>query len=372
MVAVYVSGNYFVSSKTVAVSCNTSVFSYCFVDDEIKDNFPDRNELRVINSHHYRQPIDRILEIKPNIRSYIASITSVFEDFPNLEALYISNSLDAIPLLQRAKSLKKLNFRRNFIRVVKENSFSEAQQIEEINLSENSLRTVEDRAFSGLDNIQTITLSKNNITALSNETFVGVDSIEFIDLRSNAISSIKDGCFNLTNLKELVLSFNRLQRVTVGMFAGADSLEKLMLGHNLIKFIDLYEIGQSSPIQWLDLEYNELGLYDGFTNSSIIKNLVEHNLSLKQLNLANNQLKNPQILDHLRCFENLETLNVINNNLTHLENVVDLKVYFPHIAIILISDNKLKCDWLQRNAFDTSVFITVIRRKKSVKGIACL
>lgn len=362
-------GYNFVFSKSISVQCDETEFNHCFLDDFI--DLRGENELYIINPHFYRRPVERILEIRPRNRSYISSIKSIFYTFPQLEQIYISNSLDEMPSLQHGQFLQKIHFRRNFIEKLKSNSFIDAPQTEYINLSGNLIAKIDNNTFAGLKSVQSIHLEENKLTSLSNDTFAGADTVTYINLEKNSITLIKHGCFHLKHLKVLILSHNLLDVVTVGIFSGATSLQKLFLNHNRIKFINLLEIAQNSPLLQLQLEDNQLSRYDGYTNTSIVNDSIKHNSILKHLNLANNQLKNPLIFDQLKCFENLESLNLNYNDFTHLDNVVNLKIYFPHISVIFLINSKLECDWLRKTVFDTSLVYTRTQHKHNVNGIAC-
>lgn len=362
------------SGKSITVHCNHLESSYCFIDEHI--NLPVENNLYIIHPNRYFRTIDTILEIKPAQRSHIASIESIFENFPKLEKLFLSNSLDEMPSLSRTVStLKYANFRDNYIRKVPK--LRGIIALEELNLNRNAIQTIDDYAFDDLKHLHTIRMDENQLTLISNVTFAEANNLRIISLRKNRITELQDGCFSLKNLRELNLAENRLDLLDDSIFIGAVNIRIVNFAHNRLKLINLNALVHSAPIEFLNFEDNEIGMFE--TQSINCANELQ--LKLKRLNLAKNQLKLPTILDGLKCFQNIETLNLNRNEFTQIENVVDLKFYFPHLIIVYMIDNKLNCDWLEQTIFDTSLIFTLPDRMrnvneknrfvKNVKGIAC-
>lgn len=364
------------SGKSITVHCNHLETSYCFIDEHI--NLPVENNLYIIHPTRYFRTIDTMLEIKPAQRSYIASIESIFENFPELENLFLSNSLDEMPSLSRTIStLKYANFRDNFI--IKLPKIRGIIALEELNLNRNAIQTIDDYAFDDLKYLHTIRMDENRLTLISNVTFAEANNLRVISLRKNQITELQDGCFALKNLHELNMADNRLDVLDDSMFIGAENIKIVNFSHNRIKFFNLNALVHSAPIESLNLEDNLIGMFE----SASINCANELQFKLKQLNMAKNQLSSIDILNGLKCFQNLETLNLNRNEFTQIENVVDLKFYFPHLIIVYLIDNKLKCEWLQKTIFDTSLIFTLTGRKqrnvnennrfvKNVKGIACV
>lgn len=353
--------------KSITVHCNDIITSYCFIDDYI--NLPAENSLYIINPNRYYRPIETMVEIKPTQRSYIASIESIFENFPELERLFISNSLNEMPTFQfMAINLNLINFRDNHILHLSRFAIDGAQSLEEIHLNRNKIKSVDDYAFSDLNHLHTIRMEENELTLITNLTFAGANRLRVINLKKNHITALKDGCFALEYLEDLNLAYNQLDMLNDSIFVGAKHLKKVSFAHNHIKLINLNVMVHAAPVEWLNLEDNQIGMFE---NQSI-NCAMEANQHLNYLNLAQNQLKGSTILDGLKCLQNLKKLNLNKNNFTHLDNVVYLKVYFPHLGIILLVDNKLQCDWLKKTAFDTSLIYTMSGRKYNVNRIACI
>lgn len=357
-----------ITCKSITVHCNDIITSYCFIDDYF--NCSSENSLHIINPNRHERKIETMLEIRPTKRSNLSSIESIFRiNFPALEKLFISNSLNEMPSFQfLSSSLKYINFRENHIKHVPPFSIEGAGLLEVINLNRNLIQSIDDFAFSNLKNLHTINAEENELTLISNMTFAGANSLRVINLRRNHITTLMDGCFAVKTLEELNLANNQIVILDDLVFDGAIKLKKVTFAHNRIRSIDLNAIAtSSSPIERLNLADNQIGLFE---NVSInCANAV--NIKMKHLNFAENQLSSSNIFWNLKCFQHLETLNLNKNNFTQFENVIDLKVYFTHLTIIYLIDNHIKCEFLERTIFDTSLIYTMTGHKHHIKRIAC-
>lgn len=367
------------SGKSITVHCNHLESSYCFIDEHI--NLPVENNLYIVHPNRYFRTIDTMLEIRPAAaqRSYIASIKSIFENYPKLEKLFLSNSLDEMPSLsQTISTLKYANFRDNFI--IKVPKIRGVIALEELILNRNAIQSIDDYAFDDLKHLHTLRMDENQLTFISNVTFAEANNLRVISLRKNRITELQDGCFALKNLRELNLADNRLDVLDDSMFVGAENIKIVNFSHNRLKLINLSALVHSAPIESLNFADNQIGMFE----IQSINCANELHMKLRHLNLAKNQLSSPNILEGVKCFQNLETLNLNRNEFTQIENVVDLKFYFPHLIIIYLIDNNLKCDWLEKTIFDTSLIFTLPEQKRMTvneknrfvrnvkKGIACV
>lgn len=356
-----------IACKPVTIECDTNTSSYCSVTSSI--NLIEGDTFYVINSNRSWDSSDAILEIHPQERSYIASIDSIFDYFPKLQQLFISNSLNELPSMQfSASTLRSINFRHNFIRNITKSAFDGAANLEHIDLSGNVIYTIDNEAFNGLDRLISICLLNNRLSMLHAQTFVGAKSLSHINLQNNSITLIADGCFALKNLEELNLAKNHLVMLANSTFNGAERLKKVSLAHNRIKVVDVVALAQAAPIEEFSFENNELGRFE--KQSINCSNQLNYNL--KHLNLASNGLQTAHIFDSLICMINLETLNLNRNKFTQFDNISDLRIYFPRLTIVHLIDNAINCEWLNQTAFDTSLIYTRPIRKFTIKGIVCI
>lgn len=355
--------------KSITIECSREITNYCFISYP-SINLPEENTFYIINSNRYWRKIETVLEIRPQNPSYIASLDSVFEQFPDLERLYISNSLNELPSMRAAPhTLQLLSCRNNFIKNITKFAFSGAVNLEQIDLSANLIRLIEDEAFSGHDRLFSIRLDNNKLGSLSKHTFVGANTLSYLSLKNNSITTIADGCFALKSLEELILAHNRLEVISNSIFDGADRLRIVSFAHNRIKVVNLIAIAQSAPIEILSFQDNQLGKYE----KQSINCSQDLNQQLRELSLANNKLANTYIFDGLKCFQSLEMLNLNANDFIQFDNISNFRIYFPRLSTVHLIDNKIQCDWLNQTAFDTSfIFTRSIRTKFSIKNIACI
>ncbi|XP_031620860.1 toll-like receptor 7 [Contarinia nasturtii] len=355
--------------KSITVECDKNQQNYCSIVPSSID-LPVENTFYFINPNYYLHAMETILEIRPYQTSNIVSIDSIFDYFPKLEQLIISNSLNKIPFMRAAsQTLQLVNFRQNFIKNITKFAFDGAPNLERIDLSSNSIRSIENQAFAKLDRLTSIRLENNKLGSLHSHTFVGAKSLVYINLRNNYITTIANGCFALKYLNELILAENRLDIIPDTIFNGAENLKKISFAHNKIKVIDVIAVAQSAPIEMLNFEDNELAWFE----KQSINCTETPNNQLKNLNLAKNKLKSGNILDRLKCLQRIEMLNLNSNDFTTFENISDLRIYFPHLSVIYLINNKIQCDWLKNTAFDTSLIYTRSnRRKLTVHNIECL
>lgn len=358
-----------IACESISIECSKRETSYCLVSPP-SINFLEGNTFYVINPNYYWQSMGRILVIRPHHHSFIASIDSIFDNFPELDELFIENCLDMVPSMRSTvETLQFVNFRNNFIKNVTEFAFDGARNLEHIVLSSNSIRSIENKAFAGLDRLKSIRLDNNQLGSLKQHTFDGAESLTFINLRNNSITTIADGCFTLKRLEKLILAENQLEILPETIFDGAEHLKKVSFAHNKIKVVNLISIARAAPINTLNFQDNQLGLFE----KQSINCTNQTNQHLTHLNLANNKLTNINIFDRLKCLQNIESFNLNSNNFTHFENIHDLKIYFPHLSIIYLVNNKIKCDWLNNTAFDTSLIYTRHNRRKfTIHDIECI
>lgn len=353
--------------QPIVVECRKDVTYYCIVSSPI--NMAPGDTFYFTNLNRTWDSVNTIIHIQPQQRSYIASIDSIFDYLPALQQLFISNSLNELPSMQfTASTLRLIDFRQNFIQKVKKSAFDGAVNLQYIDLTDNLIYMIENEAFSGLNHLTSIRMANNELGSLLQHTFAGAESLRYINLRNNSITTIAEGCFALKNLEELILAENHLEMLTATVFNGSERLKKVSLAHNLIKVVNVIALASSAPIETLSFEDNQLGRYEKQT----INCTTTPNNHLKHLSLAKNQLQNTEILNSLKCLKNLETLNLNGNNFTKFANISALKVYFPHLIIIHLIDNKISCDWLKQTTFDTSLIYTRSIRYFSFKQIVCV
>lgn len=327
------------------------------------------NTLYIINLNQYRRPVETQLELRPKQRSNITSLDSIFDNFPDLDQLYVTKSLDMLrPLQSRAQRLRKIDLHGNYIEYISRSVFSAAHALEYINLNLNRISFIEDEAFGGLVHLHALHIEDNALTSITNATFAGIHNLRHLNLRKNHLATLAVGVFTLNNLVELILAENRLVMIANDTFKLMSNLRKVSLAHNAIKYIDLSLLLQDTIVERLDLEDNQIGQRQRF----VIRCTENMNFTLKHLILARNNLTTSHILNGLICLRQLETLNLNGNNLTRIDDIGNMNYHYPKLRVLYIIGNRLDCDWMENVEFDTSLVFTQPRLKDvTYRGITC-
>lgn len=263
------------------------------------------------------------------------------------------------------KKIESLDLRRNEITVIPANVFAAMEMLEELNLFDNEISRIEDGAFKGLGNLRRLYLSGNQLTVIGVGTFGGAENVRELFLGGNAIRTIESGAFNMPNLENIVLRGNRLKSLPEDLFAASNTLEKADLSENeLMRLGRLFD--QSNNLYILNLNDNpdieDADIFDVMQRLPRLSYLFLANTNVKlpevapqtnetvfgltHLNLANNRLRNSNILKLLTPFKSLKTLELQQNQLKRLELVDDIRNVFPRLSTINLQYNHLDVDWM--------------------------
>lgn len=340
---------------------------YCFIGDPIQ--LSADQTLYIVNLNQYRRPAETQLELRPQQPSNITALDSIFDNFPDLERLFVTNSLNTLqPLRSRVQHLRHIDLHGNYIKYVGRSVFSAAHALEYINLSRNRIAHIADEAFGGLEHLRELHIADNELTAMTNATFVGMHGLRLLNLRRNRLTRLPVGAFTLIALDELILAENRLAAIANDTFRAMPSVRKVSLAHNAIDVVDLWALLQGTRLRILDLSDNRIGQREQF----IIRCDGDAVLPVTHLNLARNNLHMPHILHELTCFGRLQELNLSANNFTRIDAAGSVDSLYPGLRVLLFVGNRLDCGWLRDAEFDKSVIFTMPRLKDTTyNGITC-
>ena len=134
---------------------------------------------------------------------------------------------------------------------------------------------------------------------------------------------------NWIDLKHLQLQRNDLKKINIFNLMFCLNLESLDLSYNQLSEIDLSSLITCRMLEKINLAYNKFESI----NLGFFSNNQSNPLSLKKLNLSNNELTNLDLTPLLKC-RNLETLDFSNNHLSELDlssfayckDIVELKM----------------------------------------------
>ncbi|XP_020863352.1 toll-like receptor 3 isoform X2 [Phascolarctos cinereus] len=274
-------------------------------------------------------------------------------------------------LCQRLPLLKVLNLQHNELSQITDAMFAHCTGLMELYLKFNSFQKISNNPFKNLkdlcildvshsglsstklgtqvqlENLQELLLTNNKIHTLKNEDFdyLGNSSLRQLDLSSNPLKEFIPGCFQSigrlyglslnnvqlglepteklclqlsgTSVLSLSLSNTQLTKISSMTFRGLNqtNLTTLDLSHNGLLAIANDSFAYLSHVEWLGLEYNNIGhLYSrSFYGLSKVKNL---NLKRTFTKPKNAMFSFPKIDDFsfqwLKC---LEYLNMEDNSL---------------------------------------------------------
>lgn len=168
--------------------------------------------------------------------------------------------------------------------------------------------------------LQELNLATNKLKRLSDTLLIGAPDLKNVFFDENKIVHIGNVFNDCNNLRILSLSKNSIGDVNLPILATLENLTILALDATKFKFPP--EIPLHSPTKSI----------------------------LKQINLGDNGLSNPNILSHLSIFGQLERLYASNNSFTVINGVEMIGKYLPQIVVIELEDNVPPlCDWIKEN-----------------------
>lgn len=244
----------------------------------------------------------------------------LFENFPNLQSLDISNSyIEDISRnsFMSADNLLYLNMSLNRIKSLGPSAFAGAMKTLKIELAANEIYEISPDAFNNLEDMDKLVLSRNLIKELDKMVFAENINLNHIHLDNNLIEKIHPDLFSYCNHLRIVdLSNNRLIKLEPTTFQANFVLEGLFLSGNLLETFNLTNL---FTLNKLNLDNNRL------------KTLVL--TSIKNVRANNNEIENVTI----RNFENFETLSLAQNRIANLTNITKL----TNIISLDLSSNKV-------------------------------
>lgn len=258
-----------------------------------------------------------------------------------------------------ANGLKVLDVSLNKINKIPSNLFIGAPNLRTVTLFESNVAEIEPYAFNGTNNLISVELGYNLLTKIERNTFAGANNLTYILLNSNRIESIDGEAFNLPELITLDLGNNRLQQLPDGLLNNVpklsvldlkdnqltrigslldrlENLETMWLDNNAIDDIDFHAIAQKPKMNTLYLRNVGLKL-DG--NGEYPTAAV---YSVEWLDISSNGLTQNDILQRLRNFTNLKSLNISANSFTSISEIEQVPQLFPKLYILEIGTNSIK------------------------------
>lgn len=308
----------------------------------------------------------------------------VFNDLPSLTILHMnSNNLSTLPakLFETNRNLTTVKFSLNKnmnmvledhlfanlsylsnvsldrcrLKSIPDNLFTNSKNLTNIDISYNSLTSLSDILFKDLINLKVLLIHHNNLTFIPNKLFISLSSLEILDLSFNGIDNISEDLFSgLKNLKNLNMANNKLQLIDYNAFSRTNNLVSINLANNLLSFSlptfdDSY--GSYSPFKNLPMVK-----YLNLANNSLINIFADWRLSLltlKNLDLSHNRIKDVSIHGNLHFLSNNIVVDLRHNLISRIDLVKaeqmamqksNDQVNGKDVVKILLDDNPLHCD----------------------------
>lgn len=313
----------------------------------------------------------RRIELKNNSNLIAPALPiELFEQFPNLESLkFAANVLELSKSdFANAKSLQEIILGWNQLKRVPDEIFANAKQLRNIELDHNDIDTIEDGAFDGLENLLDIQLSWNRLTRIGRNTFGRLHHLRTLSISNNLIEQIDDGALRFEKLEALDLSNNQLKTLSSAMFVttpllnslninknkveqvndalyGLQELGSLHLGDNKIQDLDITKLARMRKLWLLDLQRSGFNLdrVDIATGE-----VASSKSSVKELNLAGNEMENDKVFEKLKLFPKLQNVTLNDNRLRTLDLESIRNDGLPSLVRIEVLGNDFDAKWLDK------------------------
>lgn len=343
------------------IRCANQNAKWCSILDS--SNIAEGDNIIIGNADH-RQSVKHFTWRTANNVKTIPSI--IFEKFPHLQIVDIQIGVESLSPsdFEHADEVTTLALMKNKLSSLPTGVFTKARNIETIQLEANAIANIEDYALNGLDKLYSISLNFNYLTTIGRFTFAGAKNLNQIDATNNDIRTIEAGAFDLLNLHTVSLIGNLLTTLPIGLFDqaplltsfdisdnvfstvsealfGNNSIEILEFGWNPVEEVRLADFAKLPKLQSLNLIQLSGVIWPAFT-----EDWSEPSTSaVTNLNIAHNNLNNSDVLKLVSVFGSLEKLNLDGNQITTIDDLVNIQQRFPNITEISLENNKVDCEW---------------------------
>ncbi|KAJ1268055.1 hypothetical protein BS78_07G106600 [Paspalum vaginatum] len=218
-----------------------------------------------------------------------------------------SNRLTGLPndLWELGASLRALNLSGNAIRGALPNNVGNFARLQALDVSHNAFNGALPQALGSITGLQVLNASHNQFQGqVPSAVVFGCGNLVAMDLSSNALNGDLLDLSPLRSLAYLNLSGNRIGGSVVGAFQ--EQLRVIDLSDNRFARLNFSSGYAGLALMYLDLSGNEL--LGEFNITSRFRNL-------RHVNLAHNQLSNPNLLVSLGEISGLEYVNLSSTGL---------------------------------------------------------
>lgn len=329
------------------------------------------SHMKTVSKSDFRDAINlRIIDLSKNEIEVV--LHSTF--FWAIDLEFIDLSQNEIHLVQRNAfhgliGLRMLYLQNNRIDLIEPGTFDLMPIVETIHLNHNALRSIDRNLFLNNPKLKSILLHDNQIKTISGTTFQHLRQLLHFDMHNNPTQGLDllivnadytnirniscGGCYIGPKSKKLLASHNNISYIIQN---GTGAVVEFDLSRNQLYSVE--NLTKFENLKMLDLSYNQIKDFDinTFANMTELESLklrqsgldrisygsFSHKSKLKVLDISFNGLQTID-LNMLTAIIDLRSLYIDGNNLTEID-VSEIKLYFPALTTIGISENDWKCE----------------------------
>lgn len=347
------------------------------------------------------------LENHKLLENFIASYNDLteipfdlFRYTPKITALDFSfNQIQAIDpvTFDNVRKLKRIRFGHNLISELHSRLFAHLPDLELIDFRSNRIKTIADNLLANNRKLRSVNFNDNQVKRLDCEFLLTFANSYTVNITLNTLEELKTNCandradmefritiasndstnaqisngwsewtFNQMDFNKLFyLNFTNNQYTNISALLGEANthLFTLDLSNTFIAELNGKTLKRFAYLRELYLSRTNL--------SNILFGTFSHQTNLRILDISYNGLGQFDFYLFLRNFQNLEVLNLEGNDLTEIESLT--RTYFPKLNTLIISNNRLSCDYLTKflHRWNGLKVINVPSSQVIMEGVHC-
>lgn len=238
-----------------------------------------------------KNPIRNILKCAKNYKKfYYREIILVISAIPDFNVTLLSN-LTQISYFNKATGNKIreingiciLDLSHNSLKILKNESFEEADRLKHLNLEFNNISKIESGVFKNMRSLYNLTLANNKLKSISFDIFENTQSLRYLDLSCNLIVSITltehhwSFILALEHLTSLKLSSNRLMFIDDEIKKLFSRVEILYLDNNHFQLGHFFKFFDRHKLRIISLDKNN---WQCWILEKIVNVFLEKNVSI--------------------------------------------------------------------------------------------
>ncbi|XP_072380135.1 uncharacterized protein [Diabrotica undecimpunctata] len=306
-------------------------------------------------SHNALEELDGICTRIPQLKQLDLSSNRItnLSQISLLNCLYLSsynisnNSINAIPpeTFQGKVPIETLDISQNNLLLINESTFRNLKTVlRHIFLRKNSISSVGSKSFGDFDYLETIDLSGNKIRNIEQYAFSNLEKIDIINLSNNAIELLESYSFHKISVHNIDLQDNPIHYIKEKAFSNLNSLESLNLSNSAIAILENDVFFNLPNIRIIDLSTNYIFLLSNYTFRNLpVEHIYLHGNKIE--NISQNAFHNLQNLRYLDL-SNLGISKIDPYAFNNMNSLVEVNLKNNNISNPIILDNTIKINKL--------------------------